>query len=1127
MAQEYRATVFGAIADPTGAAVPNVKVVLANTDTGVVVTTASNNQGQYTVPFVLPGPYKLTVEVAGFKKYERSPIELKTNDSVRIDVTLDVGQVSERVEVKAAVPLLETASADRGQVVSNKSLSELPIQSRNPYTLMNLSTGVQYTGSRLYFRPFDVGALESYSINGGQSGNNAFQLDGVNINRAGSTGVGYTPPAEATQEFKVQTNTYDAQNGRTGGGTVSVSAKSGTNVPHGAAYWYLRRESLYANQFERNRAGLTKLNPQSVDQYGFEVDGPVILPKIYNGKDKTFFMVSMEKYKDTSPLGGAGAQSVPTVLEKAGNFSNSRTGFGAVTVIYDPLSIKPNPAYDPNRPITVSNPQYLRTPFGGNTIPELRKNPVAVKLLAAFPDPNLPGDANSLTNNFLGKNMLEINDYYNVISRVDHTLNSNWRMYGRWNRYLRKIYNPSGQAGYDTPASSGDWFATRGPADGAAFDIVGMLSPSTILNLRLGFTRFNGYAVWNSTYDQSALGLPSSLLTQLQTPDMFPVVSMAGYSGSRNPGDAIASPANNYSFQSNLTKVAGAHSMKFGFEYIVLQKGSTPHNLTQAGSYGFSRAWTSVAPDVNDSGASGNSIASMLLGYMSSASAAINMSTLYSWRVPALFLQDNWRVNSRLSLNMGLRWDYESPPVERFDQQVRGFDFSAQSPVQVPGYVLRGGLLFSGVGTNPRNAFNPDWNNFQPRFGIAYRLLKNSPLVFRAGFGLNYLPTTSTGQTTGFSSTTTATTSTADYLPAVTLSNPFPYGLIKPVGSSLGLATNLGDSITANNVYRTIPKMQQYSAGFEYELRPGWLVEASYSGSRTAGLPVTRDLNALSVSQLALGTSYLNTVVSNPFYGLLPVATSRGSLKTTQVRNLLVPYPQYSSVSMAANPLGFTWYNSVQLRLEKRFRDGWSILLSYTNSKNMDATQYKNAQDAKLSRELSGDDVPQRLVATGIFELPWGAGRKWLSQGVAGKILGGWQVSWSTTIQSGTPLSLPGNHYMIGDPKLPKSDQTIYRWFDTSPSLWVARPTDTLRTTQLRSPNIRGFTAPQIDGTLQRVFRIHELHRVHVRLSAFNATNTPILGGVNTDPSSSQFGVVTQSMTNLPRQAELSLKYQF
>ena len=680
----------------------------------------------------------------------------------------------------------------------------------------------------------------------------------------------------------------------------------------------------------------------------------------------------------------------------------------------------------------------------------------------------------------------------------------------------RNLY-PSGRARYE------DSLLMKNK--GLALDAVGTLSPRTVLNLRAGFNRFE-WTNYIPDTDTASLGFPAELMRQLQRPGKYPFVTVAGYFAGGGVGRDVEAIdlSENYTAQATVMSILGSHATKYGFEFRV--RHHMPANLNlAAGAYDFGRGWTGPTPQVEDP-LSGHPVASLLLGTMQSGSATIYPALYNRWHYPVLFFQDDWRVNSRLSLALGLRWDWETPPVERFDRQNRGFDTTARSPYSVPGLELRGGLLFAGTGGQPRQGYDPDRDNWQPRLGVSYKLLKSKPLVFRGGMGRYFLPTVSTtGGDLGFSQTTQAIVSTADFRQAAVISNPFPGGLIRPAGATAGLGTGVGGAVSFTNPAMRIPYVWQFTAGFQYQIPGGILLDASYSGSRTRELTVTRPLSYLTVEQLAMGTPYLNQTLPNPFFGVLPANTVRGAQATIQRRALLVAYPQFSGVSQEGINLGESWYNSLQIRAEKRMKHGFSGLLSYTASKTMEAVGFLNAQDVKASRELTSFDVPQRLVVSGVYELPAGAGKKWLKRNWANHVFGGWQVSGILIAQSGVPIAYP-NYLLNGNPKL-ETGQSFSRWFDTSPSIWVQRPADTLRVTPLRSPNIRRHTGPQLDATLQRSFRLSENHRLQLRLNAYNFTNTPIFGGPNTTPSSALFGIVTMTQTNPPRSMEIGVRYVF
>ncbi len=1115
-AQEYRANLLGIVADSSGAAIAEASVKVTNIDTSVSASTVTNNDGSYLVPFLNPGKYSILVERPGFKSFERSPIELRLNDRTRLDIVLVVGQLTDRVTVVAEAPLLEVSTASRGQSIENQKITDLPLSGRNPFGFTNLAAGVQYTGALTGFGPTDSGAMSSYSINGGRPGQNAFQIDGL-PDQAITTvsNLAYVPPIEATGELKIQTNTYDAQYGRTSGGVISLSIKPGTNSFHGAAYEYMRRTPFEANAYSNNATGqprTTRLN----DQYGFEVDGPLTIPHLYKGRDKTFFMFAYENIRSRSPANSLGA--VPTAEQKAGDFTQTLTSAGRPFVIYDPLTVALNPAFDPARAVTLTNLQYIRTPFTDNRIPQARMNPIALNVLKDIPLPNQAGDPVTKLNNWYKGDVRSELDYRNYITRIDHNISNAWKIFARWN-YNYRDGGRINYDGWDTPARRATALTRRN--DGAAVDAVATLNPTTVLSLRLGFNRFKEESIF-APADVSLLGFPKSLASQLQIPNKYPIVTFENYLQTGNNETAIL-PSETWAGQASILRNMGPHSMKFGAEFRLMRFASIGRSNGQ-GTYGFTRSWTSSNPQINDAN-TGNAIASFLLGTMNSASAVINSTPYLSSHYPVVFLQDDWQLNRSLTFNLGIRWDIEGPPVERYNRQNRGFDFAARSPYTVPGLDLRGGLLFAGIDGQPRGSFDTDYNNIQPRFGLAYKMFKTRPLVFRAGVGRYYLPTVEFGGEVGFSQTTSAQTSTPGFLPFHTFSNPFPNGLIQPPAAGRGLATQAGDSVTFNDPGRTVPYVWQYSAGFEYEIASGMLAEVSYVGSQTREIQASRSISYLTPEQLALGTPYLNTVVANPFFGVLPITTSRGGQATIQRRNLITQFPHYSGLTMGQQSLGKSWYHSVQFKLEQRFKSGLSYLVSYTISKTMEAVAFLNAQNTDPARELTVFDTPQRLVLSGYYELPTGPKKQWFNKGALSYLIGGWQANWISVIQSGPPMSYP-DFYLNGNPKL-ASGQTLNRWFDTSRSIWLQRPADTLRTTPLRSPNIRRHTAPNIDLALNRNFRIREGHTFQFKVSAFNAANTPIFNFPNTDPNSPLFGVVPFTQINSPRSVELGFRYVF
>ncbi len=1133
-AQEYRATLLGTVTDPAGAVVPEARVTIVNTGTGVLSETKTTGDGYYIVPFLLPGNYRLTVERAGFKTTDRNAIQLRTSERVRIDVKLNVGELSERITVTSESPLLETASAERGQVTGTAALTILPIKGNNPWQQVALAPGVLDGNNPVNYRQQDTST--TVSINGGRSNvvgssSNPF-LNEKQIDGQGRDIGGGAIPIEAVAEIKVVTSMYDAQYGHTSGGVIAMSIKSGTNQLHGAAYWIFTRTALTANSFSNNSTGTARTLAHK-DEYGFELDGPVFLPKVYNGKDRTFFTFSMEKWKETKP--GSALTTVPTALERAGDFSQSYLNATTPYTIYDPLTLTPNPSFDPTKSITLTNLQYIRTPFAGNVVPQARMNPVGLNVLKFIPLPSGAGNAFTHANNFYGPaGNQQLDDFKFLVARVDHNFNPKWKMYARYDMHDRAIVNDNGINGWGTQFDP--VFTNINHSHAAVVDLVGVLNSKTILNLKVGtnFT-FGRYALPRPAFDQvKQLGLPPALVNQLDVNDRFPGFSLQNYSGISS-SDRLT-PLTNLDVgnaNASLVRTQGAHSIHVGFEYRPQYYGNLPFGGS-AGSYSFNRSWTSSNPNV-DNTATGNAVASMLLGYLGSASATHNTGASLSWRYLVGYFQDDWRLNRRLIVNWGLRWDYESPVTERWNRQIRGFDYNSPSPLRVPGLNLTGGLLFAGVNGQPRGAFNPDRENWQPRLGVAYKLSDRRPVVFRGGIGRVFLPTSQTGlsesgASTPWGATTAATTSTAAFMPAATFTNPFPTGLLAASGASQGLATLVGTSLGVNDLARHTPLMWQYSAAFQYELIPGLLLEVGYSGSNTRWLPVSRSLKYYSLDQLALGQPYLNAAVTNPFYGILPASTSLGSQATISRGALLQPYPQFSGLTSVNNSFGYSWYNSLQVRVEHRMKHGLWFQAGYTLSKNLEAVSLLNPQDINMSRQKAIYDRPQRFVTSVTYHLPVGPKTGLLSHGLISHIVGGWDLSAEGFVQSGLPLQWSGGGYSLsGNPAL-SSGQSLSHWFDTTTgagNMWVALPAGSLRVIPLVSQNIRTPTMPQFSGGLARSFQIHEHHKLQFRAFAFNFANTPVFGAPNTDPASSLFGRVTLTQTNLPRLVDLSLRYSF
>jgi hypothetical protein len=1128
-AQETGGGISGTVSDAQQGTLPGVLVTLRNEGTNATMTATTNDEGLFNFPFVAIGRYTLTAALQGFATAKQEHIEVRVADRLRIDLGMQVGALSEEVTVAAGAPLLETSTASRGFVIERAQVEDLPLLGRNPFSLAVLSPGVQYTpalASRSN-RPFDNGGMDNFAINGGRAYTNEFLLDGVPNSGTETTNpnnLSFVPSPDATAEFRVQTSIYDAQYGRTGGGVVNVVLKSGTNAFHGALYQYYRDESLNANTFDANRGGVAKAGLYW-RQPGAMVSGPVKIPGVYDGKDKTFFMYSWEQIRSEVPF--PQVYTVPTALERQGDFSQTRTADGRPVTIYDPLTTR------------LVNGTYVRDAFPGNRIPANRIDPVAQAILAKVPMPN----ANSLVNNLLVPDNARADKYDQHVVKVDQVMGQSQRFFARFARNKRTEIND--YAAFAPEASP--WYQHGRTNLGLAAEHTAVLSPSLVLSSRVGFIRHEFYVqVHGDGYNPADLGFPANY-TNAVGRQTFPQIQWDGFTtfGSTFGGNngSVFTTSDVWSWSEVLSKTMGNHQFKFGGEFRALINNQQ-NPTSSAGRFTFNRAFTQADPTRADVTA-GNSVASLLLGYPADSSTTANPSLVpinplinYRSNYTGVFVQDDWRVTPKLTVNAGLRWDYESPNVEKNNQQNIGFDASATSPLQVSGLSLRGGLLFAT--DDNRMPFKRDLNNFQPRIGMTYQLTDKT--VMRGGYALAYLPTFDHGQNNGFSLNTTLVASTdGGITPSATLRNPYPAGIDQPVGSSQGLGTLLGRPFTYSNPDRTIPYVHQFSVGVQREIPGNMVLDAAYVGSRTRGLIVNKGINEITAEQLAQGNAML-VQVANPFQGRLPGTPFNGA--TVPLQQLVRPYPQFGSITEDRRSLGVNDYDSLQLSLNKRMSKGVQFLVSYTYSRAMEEVGYLNNQDDwnQLLRVVTVGDSPHRLMLSGNWSLPFFSN----SKGVVGSLLGGWQANGIVVFQSGLPTGGPnalaaGGAFLVGDPKI--DNPTLARWFNTctqalngtrqncatpdEPIAWQIQPPFTLRTLPTRFDEIRTKRPGLVDFSFFKTFTLPATMKLQVRVESFNLFNTPWFGAPNVTATNAAFGTVTPTQANDPRNIQLGVRLQF
>jgi len=1145
-AQESRGSIQGRVFDATEAVIPNAAIVATNLATNSKVQGSSNAEGFYNLLYLLPGDYALTATAAGFKAFRSENVVVRIHDRLQIDIRLEVGDVSQQVAVTARSSLLETASANLGQVVDARLMAELPIPHGSPFSLIYLLPGVAMEGpnSMTVQEPMHLQTIVTRTnISGAPRGTSDYTVDGVpnsQTSQANSgSGPSNSPPADLVQEFKLET-AYDASVGHTSGAVINFSLKTGTNQPHGTAYYYHRDPAWTANQFFANRSGQPR-GDFTYKRWGGSFTGPLYIPKVYNGRERTFFSYGYEGLHENERSTGLTA-TVPDAKQLTGDFSGL-LAVGSQYKIYDPATIRP-----------AASGRFSIQEFPNNVIPSARISPIGKNMAAHYPKPNAAGRADGV-NNFVVANNLDPRTYYNHIVRIDHNISDRQRFYGRVaiNRRTDGPYRKY----WDDPVVGQ---VSLGPTRQAAIDDVYTVSPSLVLNARYGYNRYYRDTLPDSYgFDVSSLGFPretAALLTE--TIKIFPTTSVSGLPSLSSEG-ANRDYCDTHSAFLSVAKQQGAHGLKIGADARSYRKNGADAMQQAAGSFSFATAFTQGPLDNSPSspGGIGQGLAALLLGQPTGGSIARNASQAATSTYWALYFHDNWRVNSKLTLDLGIRWEYQGPVTERFNRAVRGFDattaqsieaqakarYAANPDAALPAsqFQLRGGLMFAGVGGQPRGFWDRSFVDFAPRVGAALQLLPR--FVVRSGFGVYPIqfgvPLQNVAIQSGFTQSTTMVPTLNNGQTFIgTLAQPYPNGLLNPPGASLGIATFLGQSVSFYNPRARTPYSMRWSFNTQTLLPGDILLETGYVGSKAIRLLVNREMDAVPNQYLSTSPvrdqrtiDFLSANVSNPMAGLLPGTSLNGNTITRS--RLLVPMPQFSSVTMT-DYQGYSWYHSLQTRIERRFRHGFSVLGAYTFAKTMEAVSYLNAADPRPSQVISTMDRPHSLAFSGIFELPFGRGRPLLSglNRLADSVIGGWQLGVVRKWTSGAPVAF-GNIAFIGDIKdipLPADRRSIDKWFNTEAGFErnsSRQLASNLRTFPLRLAGVRYDAYSDWDLSLLKKTRIREGYQAEFRAEFLNAFNHPsAFSAPNASPTSSAFGTVT-AINSLPRIIQLGMKLVF
>ena len=1056
--------ITGIVRDAAGAAAPGATVTVTNVATNRRRVVVSSADGVYTAPSLAPGDYRVDVDLAGFKPVRRDGIRLETGETARIDFDLAIGSVREQVIVTADAPMLRAETASLGTVVPHADVVRLPLNGRTFITLASLAPGVALPPNSQLPR-----------INGGRPRTNEYLFDGISVLQPEPGQVAFFPVIDAIQEFKVESNSPPAEFGRFNGGVVNLTTKAGENTWHGDGFEFLRNEALNA------RNAFQSANPVKPDyrrnQYGGTLGGPLVV-------DRTFFFADYQGQRQS--IARTAISTVPTLRQRQGIFSEPIAG--SVPVIFDPAT-------------TVDS---ARAPFANNTIPLTRMDPVALALLQRYPLPTAAGTANnfSRTDN-------EIDDQDQADVRIDHRFGSNRdQLFGRLS-YFRDTFVPV----TPLPDGSGVTTGTLGPQDTTARAFASSYQhtfSSALLNeLRVGDTRrtVGRTAAELASSAGAALSIPGIPATA-RFPNTLPTFLISGY-------QQLGSPPNTASnFNTGVTEVAdaltwlkGRHTLKAGLDFRWERL-----NVIQPPSPTGSFTFNAIGSDQPGTSNTGNPLASFLLGQVQAFSIDLQQAPIQERaHFQEYFVQDDWKVADRLTLNPGLRYTLNFPSTE-LNGQTAVFNLQTQQ-LEYPG-------------ANPVRPLKKD--NFGPRVGAVYRV--NDRTIVSAGYGLIWIEMA--GITTPFTTPTFPFLQTVSQRALDTVNPAFVLASgpsVAPI--PLTPTAGLGQGVFAVDGSLGSGYAQQWNVSVQRELTANTTVEAAYVGSiiTHVGIPDT-NLNQLSASQLALRSSLLQKV-ANPFFGQIPRSLSLGD-PTITVAQLLKPFPEYTTVSLYRNNVGTTRYQGLELSLRQRLAHGLTYSISYTRSKLVDdassvfdasiltgpIANYPVADsfNRSLERDYSTGDIPHVFVSSVVWDVH------------------GWTVSTLLTLESGVPIAVTQttnfNAFagfgvqrpdLVGDPTLPSDQRTPAQWFNTA--AFAVAPQFTIGSAS-RNP-VRGPSYRDVDLSVARRIAIGSRQALEVRAEIFNLLNAPALGAPNAVLGAANFGTITSAGD--PRVAQLAVKLLF
>jgi hypothetical protein len=1143
LAQSPTGSLEGTVTDSTGAVIPHAQVTVTNVETNYTKALTTDGAGRYQVPLLPPGTYSVQVSAAGFRAGKQNNINVEVSENHPANFSLAPAAENQSVEVSATSANLETDTSSTGAVITAQRIVDRPLNGRNPFDLAALAPSVNTTGNA-------QGASTPH-ISGSRNATNEQELDGqTNIlpeNNVGNTSSAYQPIVDSVQEFNVQTSVLPAEYGRFSGGVISLITRSGTNDLHGTGFLFARNSAFEA----RNYYNSGPIPALSRYQEGGTLGGPLVIPHVYDGHNRTFFFVAFEKSNLTH--GDTQNFLVPTMAERSGDFSSSGT------TIYDPATATATAG--PN-----GTTVYVRQAFNNNQINPNRFSKVALASLAYYPLPNVAGSGYNYTST--GS---DTDSFYHFDTKLDHNWTPNWHTFVRFSHYADNNvpfsgFNNIASEGYGGPDVNGSY--------SLSYDNTFTFSPSLLGEIRYGLSRSaQSRLPFGGTLPLSTLGYPSSYaaVSELQ---IFPNYNFGNGFSSLGSSGYVAFQENPLAHDVNasLIKITHGNNLKFGVEYRKLLLNF--HQYAQpSGTFTFDQSWTEQQVNTNKGAADGNSFAAYLLGLPDYGDITHDISTAQASGYAAFYAQDDYNATSKLTLNFGLRYDFETPRTERHNQ-FSVFNINAVSPIQaavnatgVSSTVcpacsnLRGAFSFVNQPGSPygRSQAPTQYKDFAPRVGASYAL--NDKTVVRAGFGIVYAPsslqasgTTGDSGTQGFAGQTNFSFShDGQQTINTTLDNPAKDGFSLPQGVAGGPGTYLGNGI-GDSFFSSVrnPYSIQTNFNIQRSLPLNTIFEIGYIGNRGLFLPdgdPGTPYDQLTTNYLSLG-QHLYDQVANPFYGIITTPGSNLANPTVARDQLLRPYPQYSNVQSVRKPDKQSNYQALTVKVDKRYQQGLTVLLSFTASKILDnasaavnylgpaSATYANQYNPNGEYSVSAYDVSRIFVSSFSYELPIGHGRRYLASlhGIGNTLLSGFQFSGITSYNSGTPIIVGGvtdNTGLLGGGQRPSlvgnariSHATNGEWFNTAA---FALPTPfTIGNAPRTLANVRnpGFTNADLSLLKNNYIGKGDRYNIQLRFEAFNAFNHPYFAAPDATLTDSTFGQITGTNGD-PRDVQFAAKFLF